>query len=205
MHNKLWSILIPTLPEDKNKASLAKLLHSISEQVDAIGYSDYIEVLTDDRDRTIPTGTKRNALMNRAQGKFVSYVDDDDHILEGYINLITDAIAKDPDVITFEGKITTNGAHEKHWVIKLGESYEERNNVYYRFPNHLAVMKKELVQHVKFPDLWQQEDYLWAKKIHDEGLLKTSVHIEKELYWYDFYTKRVSPQQQRSSYRNRQR
>lgn len=189
----LLSILIPTLPEPKNQASLQLLLKEIADQIDAIGYIDYIEVLTDDRDRSVPTGTKRNDLIARATAKRFVFIDDDDHILAGYINCITDAIANaDPDVITFEGFITTNGAKRKHWVIRLGESYEERNNVYYRFPNHLAVMKKELVQHVKFPDVHYGEDYAWAKQIHEQGLLKTSVHIEKELYWYD-YNPKVKP------------
>ena len=133
-------------------------------------------------------GKKRNTLIEKSTAEYVCFLDDDDTVTTDYIPEILKAIESKPDVVTFNGWMTTNGANRVDWEIRLGESYEERNGKYYRFPNHLCVFKKSLVEHVKFPDIWKGEDYVWAKKIRDLGLLKTEVHIDKQLYHYDYRT-----------------
>lgn len=102
------------------------------------------------------------------------------------------ALDQNPDCVTFNGWISTNGKQEKDFVIKLGERYEERNNVYYRFPNHLCPMRTNLVRRIQFPHVTVAEDYAWAKTINDKKILKTSVHIEDKLYHYVFMTNKPS-------------
>ena len=175
------SVLIPTL--DHRRFLLEPFLSYCAPFKD-------VEVLLDARSKETPTGTKRNDLMDSASGDYFIYKDDDDQVSEDYLPEILKAIEQNPDVITFEGEMTTNGAHKIDWVIKLGEKYEARTDhgslKYFRFPNHLCAMKRELVKDVRFPDEWLGEDYAWAKKIKDLDLLKTEVHIEKKLYFYHF-------------------
>ena len=166
-----------------------------------------VELVIDDRGREIPTGTKRNEMYQRAKGLYVCSVDCDDWVSPEYVSSILEAAKSNPDVITFDGWYTENGRNKVDWSIKLGERYEARHDaasggkyMFFRFPNHLVPIKKSIATQVRFPDKWHGEDFEWAKKINgaisERGvwvptnacMLKTSVHIYKQLYHYDYRT-----------------
>lgn len=183
------AILICTLPERADK--LHRLLSVLKPQVS--NYLDQVYYSVHDAGRTMPTGRKRNELINQTQSDYFVFIDDDDVVSTHYVHFILEAMKQNPDVITFNGWMTTNGQDRRNWTIKLGSDYKEENGHYYRWPNHIVPMRREAVRGVMFPEIWQQEDYLWSKKIRDLGLLKTSVHIDRDLYWYDCQVK-PSPQ-----------
>jgi glycosyltransferase involved in cell wall biosynthesis len=177
------AILICTLPE--RSAKLNRLLNMLAPQINV--YPDQVYYSIHDAGRAMPTGTKRNQLISQTQSDYFVFIDDDDIIDHRYVHHILEAASQNPDVITFNGWMTTNGQDRRNWTIKLGSKYEERDGHYYRWPNHIVPMKREAVRGVSFPDIWQMEDYQWSKKIHDLGLLKSEVHIDKDLYHYDCY------------------
>jgi len=177
--------LICTLPERANQ--LKRLTTELDRQ--KVKFPGLVDYKVHDAGRMIPTGRKRNMLIEQSQSDYFSFCDDDDMVSKDYIEQIMLATEKNPDVITFRGFMTTNGANRENFTIKLGSRYEQKNGHYYRFPNHLCAFKRDKVKHIKFPDQWVQEDYMWAKNIHDRGLLKTEVHIEADLYHYDCYPK----------------
>lgn len=179
-------ILIPTLPE--RKVYLDRLLMSLNRQI--LDTYTQVKISIDSRDRNLSIGAKRNVLLANAVCDYVVFMDDDDHIGDTYVVDVLDASDSKPDVVTFNGWMTTNGRDRKDFVIKLGERYEERGGKYYRWPNHIVPMRRELIQHVKFPDIRNGEDYQWSKQIHDQRLLKTSVHIDKHLYHYDYNSRK---------------
>lgn len=168
------SILIPTLPGREQ---------FLDKTLKALGTHPQVEIVTDHRGREISTGRKRNDLIQKSKGEYFCFVDDDDEIPTYYISEMLDALVQDPDVVTFIGYMTEFG-RTRHFTIKLGEKYEERNGHIYRFPNHLCAFRKSLVHHIKFPDLWTNEDYRWAKAVNDAGVLKTEYHIQKNMYIY---------------------
>lgn len=182
------SILICTLPERaKQYMHMIDLLH--------VGTRDDVEVICDGRGRHIPTGQKRNELIQQCTGSHFVFCDDDDEVTGDYVEELVKAMQYDPDVITFCGWMTTNGNSRVDWIIKLGEKYEARKDQdgitrYYRWPNHICAFKKSVVQHIKFPHIWQQEDFKWSEEIKNRGLLRTEVHIDKQLYHYKFSTRK---------------
>lgn len=178
------TILIPTLPE--RYALLKRLQNVLLPQVEK--YNGQVMVFYNDAGRQLVIGEKRNNLMERVTTEYSVFIDDDDLVSSHYVRSIINAMASNPDVITFNGWMTTNGANHRDFVIKLGSKYEERGGVYYRFPNHLCPMKTNLVRNIKFPHIAQQEDFQWASAINNKKLLKTSVHIEDKLYHYCFIT-----------------
>lgn len=189
----ILSILICTLPE--RQVRFFETVNRINSLIALLPEEDraQIEILHDNRHRGIPTGTKRNELIMSAQGTHFIFLDDDDWVSDDYVNDIYQACKNGADVVTFNGWMTTNGLHPVDWIIKLGERYEARTDSdgitrYYRFPNHLCAFKKSLVGHIKFADIWQGEDYRWALNIHERGILKNEVHIEKKLYHYLYLT-----------------
>lgn len=178
----ILSILIPTLPE--RTEYLKRLNGLLIPQVEP--YRQDIEIVYHDAGRSMPIGQKRNELLNLATGDYTVFIDDDDIIMKEYISSIMYALISRPDVVTFNGFMTTNGKDARDFVIRLDEKYEERNKVYYRFPNHLCPMRVDCVRNVRFPSIRMAEDYEYAKQIHDMRLLKTEVHIPNKLYHYDF-------------------
>lgn len=178
------SILIPTLPERVTK--LTRLKNVLDPQVRR--YNGHVEIRYHDAGRSMTTGEKRNQLIQSCEGEYFCFVDDDDLVPSYYVDELMKAINQNPDVITFIGFMTTNGSNRRNFTIKLGSSYEEKNGHYYRFPNHLCCYKKSLVQHVKFPHVYEQEDYQWAKRVNDLRLVKKEIHIPVDMYHYDFNT-----------------
>lgn len=187
------AILICHLPERADK--LRRLLNILEPQIER--HKDQVFYQVHDAGRFLSTGTKRNQLIEQTNSEFICAIDDDDSVSGYYVSEIVKAMNQNPDVITFKGWIETNGANRRSWTIKLGSKYEEKNGHYYRWPNHIVPMKRKLVEHVKFPDVWIQEDYIWSKRIHDLGLLKTEVHIDAELYHYQCETKQPQPVERR--------
>ena len=182
------SILIPTL--QSREATLLKTVNILNRQiVDCNAFKD-IEIVIDSDNKETPTGEKRNRLIEKANGKYVVFFDDDDEPLESYIFLIMCAIENDPDVIPINGYITTNGHNLVNWEMGLNFNYGSKvvdgRLIYERFPNHIAPMKKELIKDFKFLPITIGEDYEWAKRIHDAKVLKTEQRINTPIYHYKF-------------------
>lgn len=177
----ILSILIPTLPE---RAHLLQRVYSLLGEYDP----NEVEILTDPTPRgELTTGQKRNILISRANGEYVSQIDDDDFPQNGYISELLKAIKSGyPDCVTFNGYYTENSGPRINFTIKLGENYEARHGHVYRWPNHLTAIRKSIAQSVKFPNQTIGEDFIWSKEIADRRLIKTSVHIDKDLYYYDY-------------------
>lgn len=113
------------------------------------------------------------------------------------VNHILTQIQLNPgiDCVTYEGWMETDGLHPVHWIIKLGEKYEARQDSdgitrYYRWPNHLVPIKKSIASQVRFEHITEGEDFKWSKQIADRRLIKTSVHIPIKLYFYDFRSRK---------------
>lgn len=181
------SILIPTLPERSHY--LDNMLRNLNAQ-----RTFEIEILIDKRTREVSTGVKRNDLLKKSIGKYTTFVDDDDEVPPYYVEEILKAIEKDPDVVCLDGFMTTDGDNRVDWEMRLGHPYAatERNGkeFYLRFPNHLCPMKREHSVNMFFPDMTLGEDYQWAKRINDQGLLKTQEVINKWMYHYKYSTKK---------------
>jgi len=186
------SILIPTLNEPESINFLRRLNNILDPQI--ARFPGQVEKVINDAPRSMPTGTKRNHLIKNSEGEYFSQIDVDDVPASYYVDEMMRAINSNPDVVTFNGYMTTNGDNRRNFTIELGSGYFEKNGHYYRWPNHLCAFKRGLVEHIKFPDKWQQEDYEWSKQINDKKLLKTEVHIEKDMYHYDFRAKQTFKQ-----------
>lgn len=178
------SLLIPTLPERYDL--LKRLQKVLAPQLEY--FIDRTQIIYNDQGRGVCIGEKRNQLVQQVTTDYLVFIDDDDMVSSYYLSEVFKAMDQAPDVITFNGWMTTNGANRKNFVIKLGEKYEERNNIYYRHPNHLCPIKSHLCRRVPFPHQTSGEDYSYSLGLKNRCILKTSVHIEQDLYHYDFRT-----------------
>ena len=181
----LLEILIPSVPEraDKVERLKATLLTQIGNL--NVTISIYITDSVKKGGQTI--GFKRQHLLQNSTSKYVAFIDDDDIVSDDYISQIYNALKTNPDVVTFNGFITTNGLKKEKWEIKVGNDYNTKNNVYYRPPNHLSPIKTKIALAIGYPvHLSNAEDYDYCMRLKKSGLIQTSVHIAKELYHYDY-------------------
>ena len=87
-----------------------------------------------------------------------------------------------------KGKITFDGANEKKWIISTScGSWYEKDNMYFRTPNHISPVRRDIALKVKFPKIMIGEDYEYSMGILPH--LKREFLIDKELYHYKYVTK----------------
>ena len=181
--SKELSILICSL--ERRAKYLERLLAVLTLQV-----IDNVEVLVETDNGKFSVGQKRNLLIDKAQGKYVAYIDDDDLVEPIYIEKILEAIKTEPDVVGihllhFENNVlsglTYHSLKYKHWWHEKNEENPKLIN-YYRNPNHINPVKKELAAQIKFPGLNRDEDKDYSRRLLP--LLKTEVYIEEPIYRY---------------------
>jgi glycosyltransferase involved in cell wall biosynthesis len=171
------SILIPTLPSRAEK--LQNLLGILQPQL-----TDEVEILTDDRDRKISTGAKRNDLLQRAKGLYSVFIDDDDTVSNNYVQLLFEGIDKEVDCCSLVGLIDI-GNEKRTFIHSLKyDSYHEKYGIYYRYPNHLNCIKTSIARQIQFPDITISEDTKYATSLHESKLLKTEHVINETIYFY---------------------
>lgn len=172
------SLLICSLT--KRDRMLRRLMDRIRPQL-----TPEVEILveTDRGERSI--GAKRNALLERAKGEYVAFIDDDDLVSRDYVIRILNAIQTQPDCVGLEGVITTNGRSPKKFIHSLQyREWFERDGVYYRNPNHLNAIKRELALKTKFAEVNHGEDSDYSRRVLEH--LKTEVHLPGPIYFYEF-------------------
>lgn len=174
--SKRLSILICSLEERKDL--LDRLLYRLKPQKD-----DRVEILTEVDDRKILIGKKRNILMRRATGQYVAYVDDDDLVSFDYVRKILKATKKSPDCCGMEGIITFRGKYPCKFIhSKKYKHWSQKDGVYYRPPNHLNPIKREIARHFPFPELNKYEDRNYSTRAYSH--LKSEIYINDPIYFY---------------------
>ncbi len=143
-----------------------------------------------DGDMSCSIGLKRQFMLERSTGEHVVYIDDDDTIDPYYIDEILKAyiFMPDADCIGIRGIITTDGKDQKEWYIsKEFGSWYERDNVYYRTPNHISPVRRSIALQGGFPDKTRGEDADYSMRILP--FLKKEPTIMRPLYHYRFVNK----------------
>lgn len=172
------SILTPTIPGREHQ--LSKLQEKITKQAGNLPVEHLC--LCDNKTRSI--GAKRQALVDIAQGEYVAFVDDDDDILEGYVENILEAATHGPDVITFEQDAIYNNQRSRV-IFKLGQGDGPfaPDGVTIRDAWHVCAWKRSRIQDCSFLFVNYGEDKAWA--LQARRMARTCVHIPKMLHKYE--------------------
>lgn len=161
--------------------------------INRIEYDDDVEILIYSDNKEESVGGKRNKLVGLAKGEYVSFLDEDDRVSDDYIEQLLEGIKSGADIITFDVSVSIDGATPKPCYYSMyfdGDKNEP--NAYYRLPNHLMCVKREIALQVPFKEISFGEDADYAKRL--KPLLKSEHSIHKVLYHYDYNSKTTATQ-----------
>ncbi len=187
------SILIPSLHRRHN--TLSALLKELHRQIFAADNPWQVEIHCALDDGEKPVGEKRDALLRRARGRFIAFIDDDDMVAPSYIADISQAMITQPqaDCVVFAGRLEVHGVYAGPFDYSIThKKYYQRGNAYFRTPNHLCPVRRQLALQVGFKAINCGEDTDYAVRLFP--LLKSessipdpeNIHQRKTLYFYRF-------------------
>ena len=177
--NKMLSILTCSL---KNREKLLRRLDQ--KLIPQVKYLPQVELLTNIDSGEKSIGQKRNELLQASKGEYVVFIDDDDLISDRYVNNILNAISyKSPDCCGIEGKIYLDFDKTKKFIHSIRyKEWGEDDYAYYRSPNHINPIKREIALSIGFENISHGEDKIFSEKILP--FLKTEIYIKEPIYFY---------------------
>ena len=174
------SILILTLPTRIN--SYSELIKSLNQQVIENNLINKVQILSFCDTKEISVGEKRNILLNQSCGKYICFIDDDDVVASNYLISIINAIQSNADVITFCGNYVENNQIIPFTISMMHRGNFNHPNMFYRLPNHLCPVKREIALQSMFTDKNFGEDSDYSERINSR--LTNEFHIQDKLYFY---------------------
>lgn len=181
----LLSILIPTL--ESRRELFESLRADLAAQIRQASLENEVEILSLCDKGEMPLGAKRNALIQKAAGEFVVFVDDDDRVSGDYVERISDAIRRRPgiDCVGIRGVITFRGKRPSAFIHSLRyPDYSSRGGVYYRPPYHLNPVRRSIAALYPFLEIRYSEDIEWALRLQRHGALRREEFVDADLYHY---------------------
>lgn len=184
------SVLICTIVERRFLfAQLEKFLH---RQINLNGLQGKVEILSECDNKQISVGAKRQKLLERAQGEFIVFLDDDDEPYDYYLKNIVSVIENNPDIdcIGMNVVMSTNGKNFQRCChsLKYPEWKEKVDGWdYVRNTTHFNPIRREIALQVGFKDLRFGEDKLYSDAV--TKLCKKEIYITEPLFHYKYSTK----------------
>lgn len=167
----ILSILIPTTPD--RKKMFTRLFNELHRQLeymntfhDSLGE---IEILVDDSKKFLQgglsIGKKREALVRRAAGKYLCFVDSDDFISPNYMETLVRLCQDDKDVICFNNISKL----DNFWMVVNmdldNDNQQAEPGIIKRKPWHICPVRSVFAKLHDFPDSNYGEDWTWMEQV----------------------------------------
>jgi hypothetical protein len=174
-----WTAMIATIPGREGK--LQSLLASIREKVNRIAPNLRLEICLDFDNKESSIGDKRQRLLQRAAGKYLSFIDDDDDITDAYVEDVWAMIQGNFHTMRLRGKMGQyNFVHST--AIKLTDPMATKD-IFQRPPNHLNPMLSDIAKLVPFKSASYGEDLDWTMSLCRTGFLQTEYRNEERVHY----------------------
>lgn len=183
----LWTIMIPTtVDRDELYEKLCEeLFNQVAEM--RLNLNEHIEIIGQRDNKEISVGLKRQQLLDRAKGLFVSGFDSDDWPNPDYIHDIWNVLYTHREVIDHVGFIEDcdiDGVKSRSIFSIKHKSWDEMEEGYdqVRCANPKSVIRRTKALQVGYKDMRWGEDRVFAEAV--TPLLESEIFIEKPLYYY---------------------
>lgn len=180
--NKKWSICICHYESEERNDSLNNLLENLNKQISQNNLTEEIEILVESDSGYLSVGSKRNKLIDRCSGEYISFIDDDDDVSENYISSIYENMNGISEIIFIKITHLIDDVFNriiipsKYIESVFGNMYFTKN--YY----HLCPHKLEIAKKVYFLEISFMEDIEYSTRL--DMIINNSISIEKPLYIY---------------------
>lgn len=185
------SILMCTTPERNEMFS--KLFTEIHRQLEyiqtfheALGR---VEILVDDSikflDGGLSVGKKREALLARAEGEYLCYLDSDENISPDYLETILRLCYQGQDICTFRAMVKL----KDFWaLVDMRLAYHVNDQItpdytVRRPPWHVCAVKTKYAKMHSFPDVNNAEDFVWMERVLTH--CTSEAHSERIIFQYN--------------------
>lgn len=192
----ILSILIPSIPERRNQ--LTALLGELYKQVADLNRNHptlgSVEILVDDSvkftEGGLSIGGKRDLLVQRAGGKYLCFIDDDDSIMPNYIETLVRLCNEEQDIVTFRALVKND-----HYCAIIDMSLDTLTNtevnphgIINRTPWHICPVLSLHAKSEPFnKKLIHNDDWEWMERVlkkvnsqsHSDMILTQYNHSEK--------------------------
>lgn len=178
MERPLLSVLVCTIGNRKHQfKNLDKKIRSqLTTEVEYLVNFDYGKY---------SIGYKREELKLQSTGRYIVYIDDDDHISRNYIKNILHIIKTNkPDAVSIKCLYTVNFSNKSYFIATNKIPLKDSKNTSYRPIGHLNPVKREISIKAPFPDLYYGEDRGYTEGI--KPFIKKEILAPGTLYWYDY-------------------
>jgi hypothetical protein len=162
-----WSVLIPTIPG--REESLRRLVDSLHEKKNRICPDLRMEVCLSFDNRETSIGMKRENLVQKAQGKYISFIDDDDEITDQYLEDLYAMFLGGYHVMRLRGRMSNTifcHSTDNKLTDKMANETE-----FLRPPNHLNPMMADIAKLIHYKDSLRGEDLDWTIRMAQTGFL----------------------------------
>lgn len=142
-----------------------------------------VELILEIDDKKLSVGAKSQKMLERAKGDYICYIDDDDIIPAYYILEILKAIESKPDCVAVNGILTIDDKNPQPFYHSIKyDDWISKDYKFYRCPNHINPVKRELALKAGWDDLKTGGDYTYSLRL--KPFLKTETVIDKVMYYY---------------------
>lgn len=185
------SILICTVPErsDKLKVLFSELYDQAMLSLTTHEMLGQVEILHDDRPLFMnggpSIGAKRDALVKRASGKYLCFLDDDEDIAPNYVESSLRLCLQDQDICTFRAMAKL----QNFWaLIDMRLMYKVNDQIspdytVRRPPWHICPVKSVYAKMFDFKDLNNAEDFEWMERVL--SCCTSEAHTDQILFCYN--------------------
>jgi hypothetical protein len=129
-------------------------------------------------------GPKLQAMVDIAQGDYISFIDDDDLVSERYVELIYPHLNGTVDCVGFTGHISINDGPIMPVFYSIKNKIpENRFDGYYRYVQHVNPIKRSIIQQVPY-DGHFGADTVWSDQVSELNLLNVEAYVPEVMYMY---------------------
>lgn len=160
------SILICSVDTEERQVKLKKLINELHRQISKNFAEEMVEIIIDTDNMEKSVGKKRNDLIEKAQGEFICFIDDDDFVSENYLSTILYHLNSGIDILLITIEHIENGVNKPKIIPSLyidnlntGEAVLKTNHF------HLCPHKKSIARNVLFECINFAEDMMYSQKM----------------------------------------
>lgn len=177
----VWSILIPASP--KNLAKFQKLYVKLMHQIYSLSLLDQVEIAFYRNRGNYKTGQICNYLLQKARGKYISFIDEKDDIEPNYVSTIFKTLKRSKfDCMALKGTDISPKGNRYFYHTRRGSKRRAIYEVSYMNLSYLNPIKKAIASRFSFPSSSDQHFQDWIKQIIDSGAVRTEAPCRHPVY-----------------------